>query len=394
MDPGLSTEEEKGTKRVEVAVVGAGQAGLSLSYFLQRLGVEHVVLERDRPLAAWNSRWEGFVANTPNWMNTLPMLPTNATWSSGSNGFAAKDELLEYLNQCLELIDPPIKAPCEVTEIIYRGPRHWEVITPEVVYTASAVAVCSGAMSKPHLPDEAKDVPDSVPQLHSIDYRNPDQIETKNVLIVGSASSGVQICRLLADSKRFHQVSMSVGRVTTLPRNIFGIQIHRFLNAFGLFKVKNSSILGRLMYSNLENKGDPVLRPNAKDLAKMFGVRLFGRVTEADNRHIHFADGKSLPYEDLTIVWCTGLRGEYSIIDVGQQVDAFNQAGAPRHERGVVQATPGLFFVGLRYQHTVASHDIYGVGADAEYVAKRIASDVKGRTHDSPHGPNGHEIGL
>jgi putative flavoprotein involved in K+ transport len=270
-------------------------------------------------------------------------------------------------------VDPPIEIGVEARRVTMLGPDLWQVETGDEVLETASVAICNGAMSAPHIPTAAARLGPDVRQIHSSQYRRPEQIETSRVLVVGSASSGVQIGRLLAESGRFDELSMSVSRVVTRPDRILGGQTHRFLHRLGLFDVRTRSLLGRVMYSGLEAKGDPIMRPAPKDLARMFGFRLFGRVTDVDGRSVVFADGSRLATEDLTIVWCTGLRGDYGFIEFDQPRRVFDDGGRPIHVRGVVDAAPGLFFVGLRYQHTTASHDIYGVGADARYIADRIA---------------------
>lgn len=373
-------------REVDVVVVGAGQAGISLSYYLQRHGVQHIVLERDRPFASWENRWDGFRANTPNWMNTLPMMPADAYPSGDPDAFATRDELIAYLHDCLEVVDPPIRTGCDVKAVVELDKGGWLVHTQDVIYSASSVALCNGAMSNPSLPALASQTVELAPQLHSSEYRNPSQIQTRNVLIVGSASSGVQICRLLGESGRFDRISMAVSDVTTLPKRILGIQTHRLLHAFGLFDVRSRSLLGRLMFSSLETRGDPIMRPNPKGLAKRFGVDLYGRFVGAEEGAIVFADGRSIAADDLTILWCTGFKGDYGFIDVKQPEAVFDSSMSPIHARGVVDAAPGLYFVGLRYQHTVASHDIYGVGADARFVAGRIEQRLEGSSKEMDAG--------
>jgi putative flavoprotein involved in K+ transport len=378
-DGNAGERQERPERRVvDVVVVGAGQAGLSLSYYLQNHGVRHVVLERDQPFASWVNRWDGFQTNTPNWMNTLPMLPSDRFPSDDPDAFATRDELLAYLQSCLDAVDPPMRAGCDVEAVVEVDAGRWLVDTHDVIYEANSVAICNGAMSNPRLPALASETVGLAPQLHSSEYRSPSQIETGNVLIVGSASSGVQICRLLAESGRFDRLSMAVSDVMTLPKRVLGVQTHRFLHAFGLFDVRSRSLLGRLMFSGLETRGDPIMRPNPKDLAKRFGVDLYGRFAGAEDGAILFADGRRLVADDLTIVWCTGFQGDYGFIDVRQPESVFDSSMSPIHSRGVVDAAPGLYFVGLRYQHTVASHDIYGVGEDARFVADHIEQRLEG----------------
>lgn len=385
VDGGPATKPGETRKAIDVVVVGGGQAGISLSYFLQQRGVRHVVLERDRPFSSWVNRWEGFRTNTPNWMNTLAMTKPGVFPSSDPKAFATKEELLEYLGACLEATNPPIEI-ASVESVRQREPGWWEVRTNHAVYDAKTVAVCSGAMSTPRLPRAASQVR-SLAQLHSSQYRSPDQVTTGNVLVVGSASSGVQICRLLAESGRFAGISMAVSKVMTLPKSVLGIPTHKLLHLFRLFDVTSTSLLGRFMYSGLETKGDPIMRPAPKDLRRLFDVRLYGRFAGADQDKIHFEDGQSLSVDDLTIIWCTGFRGGYDFISVEDSKDVFDANGSPIHVRGVAAAAPGLYFVGLRYQHTVASHDLYGVGADAEYVAHQIEQRLGSRDSVSRAGP-------
>lgn len=373
------------SREIDVVVVGGGQAGLSLSYYLQSQGVEHVVLERDRPFSSWEGRWQGFQTNTPNWMNTLPMLPPDHYPSGDPEVFATKDEILEYFQACLEVVDPPIRTGSEVRRVVQGGSHRWEIQTDEMVYHAKSVAICNGAMSRPRLPKTSAELGGHISQVHSSEYRHPGQIKTRNVLIVGSGSSGVQICRLLGESGRFDQISLSVSNVLTLPKRILGVQIHRFLHAFGVFDVRSRSLLGRLMYSGLETRGDPIMRPGPRDLSKLFDVRLYGRFAGSAKGDVLFDDGRTLGSDDLTIIWCTGFRGDYDLIDVDHRETVFEPSGAPKHVRGVVDSAPGLFFVGLRYQHTVASHDIYGVGADARHIASKIEESLRHPTLRTEH---------
>lgn len=382
---GVQASAHIGPREHEVVIVGAGQAGISLSHYLQQRRVSHTLLEKDGPFSSWRKRWNGFTTNTPNWMNTLPML-TEVYPSGDPKAFATREELLDYLHSVLEIVDPPVEVGVSVESVVQLESGSWEVRTDGGTYRAQAVAICSGAMSKPWIPELAAQAEGLVTQMHSSDYRTPSQIETDRVLIVGSASSGVQICRLLAESGTVGDLAMATSNVLTLPDRIMGIQTHRFLHALGLFDVTSSSLLGRLLYSGLETKGDPIMRPAPRDLARLHGVDLYGRFAGVQDGRIVFEDGRSISTEDLTVVWCTGFRGDYEFIEVLDRSLVFDPSGSPRHSRGVVTSAPGLYFVGLRYQHTVASHDLYGVGADAEHVAADIGRKLAASRPDATSG--------
>jgi putative flavoprotein involved in K+ transport len=356
----------------EVIIVGAGQAGVTLACSLQRLGIPHVILERDRAFASWHNRWDGFRANTPNWMNTLPVPGTSQVPGNDPRGFATRQELIDYFEQCVEAVRPRLTTGTSVHRIAQCEDGTWTVLAGRQVYQTRNVAVCTGAMSAPWRPPLSADIPSSVPQLHSSDYRKPEQIATKSVLLVGSGSSGIQICRLLVESGRFDAIHLATSNVLVLPHRILGVQIHRFLHLLGFFDVRKDSLRGKLMYAMLDSRGDPITRPDPRDMAAKHGVLLHGRLIGVDGDILRFADGSTLGTENLTILWCTGFRADYSFIEA-RSADAFMRgSGAPNHVRGVVAAAPGLYFVGLRYQYTVASHDIYGVGMDAEFVAEHI----------------------
>jgi putative flavoprotein involved in K+ transport len=361
-------------EEIDAVVVGAGQAGVMLSHYLSLRGVTHVVLERDRAFSSWRNRWEGFQTNTPNWMNTLPVLPADRFPSDNPLAFGTRDETVAYLDDCLAVIAPPLLSDTNVGRVSPLDRGSWEVDTDRGGYLAKAVALCNGAMSKPRIPAAAAEIGDSVTQIHSSEYRRPEQIKTGSVLVVGSASSGVQICRLLGESGRFDQIHMSASRVTVLPAKVLGVQTHRFIHALGLFDVRRRSALGKLIFSNFEDRGDPIMRPAPRDLSKMYGVRLYPKFEGVEGSALRFTDGQSLRADDLTIIWCTGFKGDYSLL--AETDGVIDNGGSPVHSRGVATAAPGLFFVGLRYQHTIASHDIYGVAKDAEFVADRIRERV------------------
>lgn len=359
---------------LEVAVIGAGQAGVSLSYFLAKAGVNHVVFEKDRPFSAWHRRWDGFYANTPNWMNTLPGKQGQQYPGRSRSDFATKEELVDYFQSYLNDVDAPVLANQEVVEARQREDNSWTLRTSaNDVFESDNIVVCTGAMSKPRIPDFSRSISDRVSQMHSVEYRRPTDVDTRHVLVVGSGSSGVQICKELLDAERFEQVHLACSDVLVLPNHVLGIPIHRLLHMLGIFDVKVYSRLGRVFYGTLEQKGDPIRPPTPRDLSRTHGLNLLGRLIDANDEALLFQNGQQLTrLADLTIIWCTGFSGDYGWIKPGRSSLELDERGYPVHLRGVIESHPGLYFVGLRYQYTVASHDIYGVGNDAKYVANEI----------------------
>ena len=365
----------------DVVVIGAGQAGISLSYFLTRNGIEHIVLERERPFSAWHNRWDGFYANTPNWMNVLPGKENQQYPGKRSGDFATREELIDYFESYLRDVDAPVVPNTDVVEATQEADDTWALRTStNEVFIANNVVVCTGAMSKPRVPDFSRSINPSVTQIHSVHYRRPSDIKTKQVLVVGSGSSGVQICKELLDEKHFEQIHLATSDVLVLPNHVLGLQIHRLLHMFGMFDVKVHSRLGRMLYGTLELKGDPIRPPTPKHLSRSHGLKVYAKLKDGDGETLYFENGETIECsDDLTIIWCTGFSGDYDWIKPASASMELDERGYPVHWRGVLEKHSGLYFVGLRYQHTVASHDIYGVGNDAEYIAHEI---LKRRTRN------------
>ena len=353
---------------INTIVIGGGQAGVVLSYFLQQRGVEHLVLERDRAFSAWHKCWDNFRLNTANWMNALPGMrepfaPHKAWYDTGT-----REEAHHYFRAYVQMVDPPIKEGVSVTQVI-EGKGIWHVHTDAEVYRTTNVAICTGHASQPFVPDIAEQLPPSIPQLHSSVYRNPAQITTANVLIAGSGSSGIQICLDLAQSGQFDNLAFALSGNMVIPWSILGIPIGVFSRLLPVFEIQRHSWLGRRIARQWHG-GEPAMAPSPRWLSKRYGVQRVGRAIGVDERGIVCADGEIVRLKDRTVLWCTGFRPDYKFIRVRHPESAFDENG-PIHQRGI--SVPGLFFVGLKFQHTVGSHLLRGVGRDAEYIARKIA---------------------
>jgi cation diffusion facilitator CzcD-associated flavoprotein CzcO len=200
---------------VEVAVVGAGQAGLAVSHELALAGVEHAVLERDRIGQRWRDRWDSFCLVTPNWTARLPGHPYEG---DDPDGYMAKDEVVAYLNRYAAGFAAPVREGVEVVslEAVPRG--GFGLRTSAGDLGAASVVLCTGAYQRPHRPPGAGTLPAHLPQIDVEGYRNADALPPGKVLVVGSGQSGAQIAEELHQAGR--EVVLACGRAPWTPRRI------------------------------------------------------------------------------------------------------------------------------------------------------------------------------
>jgi len=356
----------------DAIVVGAGQSGLAQSFFLKKAGVRHVVLERGRAFSAWYKRWDSLRMNTPNWMNALPGAQVEFCPGAGRRAFGTRKDALRYFEDYVGTVKPPLREHAEVHRVCQADGGGWQVETSDGVYRAPNVVICTGQMTKARIPALASELPPSTFQLHAYEYRNPAQLPDENALVVGSGSSGVQICEELAKSQRFKKLHLAESGNHVFPWMILGIPTHSIVHTLGMNGIKRNSWLGQRMRGRLKATGDVATPPSPAQLSRIHSVELLGRVTEIGDGVIRCADGKAVSLDDLAVVWCTGFGANFEFIELSERDQAFDEKGEPRHERGVVAAFPGLYFVGLRFQHTPVSHLLNGAGDDAQFIADHI----------------------
>jgi putative flavoprotein involved in K+ transport len=243
-------------------------------------------------------------------------------------------------------------------------------------FEAERVVVATGANQLPKVPGFADELHSSIVQLHSSQYRHPSQLQEGAVLVVGAGNSGAEIA---FEVSRTHPTYLSGKPSGQIPVR-HGPAAARFF--FPVIRLVGHHVLtlrtpiGRKVQPEYISHGAPLIRVKLKDLAAA-GVEQVPRTVGMDNGRPALEDGRVL--EVTNVIWCTGFREEFPWIDL----PVFGEDGRPLHERGVVVGEPGLYFVGLLFQYAVSSDVLPGVGRDAEYVAKHIASRV----------PNGRPMG-
>ena len=274
--------------QVEVVIVGAGQAGLAVSYYLQAFGVEHVVLERGRVGESWRStRWDSFTLVTPNWMNRLPGYRLAA---GSAREFLARDTVVSLLDGFARGL--PVQAATEVLSVDV-GDGGYDVVTTAGRMAARAVVIASGGQRRPLIPRLSAALAADILQTHAGRYRRPDALPSGAILVVGSGQSGMQIATDLAAAGR--DVLLATGQVARVPRRYRGRDAHEWAVELGLYDQPADAVSDpaefRRPHPMLSGaRGGQTL--SYQQLARD-GVRLLGRLAGADGYTLSF--GPELP---------------------------------------------------------------------------------------------------
>ena len=400
-------------ERIEVVVVGAGQAGLAVSHELTSAGVEHVVLERSRIGQSWRGRWDSFCLVTPNW---FCQLPGHHYDGDDPDGYMPRDDIVAYLERYAAGFDAPVREGVDVTSL---GPGTdggflLETLAGEIA--GRTVVLSAGAYQRPHRPG-ADTLPTDLLQIDVHDYRNPAELPAGAVLVVGSGQTGCQIAEELHLAGR--DVALACGRASWFPRWLGGRDLSWWAQETGFLDVTVESLpdpTARL-YANVQASGAGGGHDLHYRTLRKLGVTMVGRFLGADGRRARFAPDlaasvawgdarnaqlmdlvrkvvaeRGLPAFDIpapepfdgdapeeldlsdfgTVIFTSGFRPDYErwVHFPG----AFDEYGFPVHAEGASTVAPGLYFVGVHFLRKRKSSLMNGVGEDAGIVARQIAA--------------------
>lgn len=352
----------------EVVVIGAGQAGLSTSYHLTRQGIDHVVVDKlDRVGDVWRNRWDSLRLFTPGKYSGLPGMP----FPGPRLGYPTKDEIADYFERYVDVLDLPVETSTRVERLAFED-GSYRVETSRGPIRASSVVVAVGAYHRPFVPGFAVDLASEIVQLHSFDYRRPSQVGPGDVLVVGAGNSGAEIAIELAREHRVWLAGRDVGREPTKAGTLFDrlfMPVYWFIGNY-LGHVANP--IGRRIRKRFLDppRGVPRGRIGRREIAAA-GIDWVGRVVGVENGQPRTDDGRRL--EVGNVIWATGYVADYSWINL----PVFGDYGLPRHQRGVVESQPGLYFMGLMFQTSIGSALLLGVGRDAEFIANQIVRRIE-----------------
>jgi putative flavoprotein involved in K+ transport len=353
---GASRENDDLVIRREVVVVGGGQAGLAIGYFLAQQGRAFTILEGEgEPAAAWRARWDSLKLFTPVRYSSLPGLP----FPGDPDAYPTRDEVAAYLTEYARHFELPVELDSRVHSI-RRTNGTYRVELDDRTYETDQVVVATGPFQVPFVPSIAERLDPEVVQLHSTAYRSPQDIPEAPVLVVGGGNTGFQIAEELSASREVH---LSIGsRQTPLPQRIFGRDLFWYLDGTGLIRKTTASRIGRRLSGR-----DTLIGSRPRTLRRRHGVHLHGRTLDAVGHTVTFSDGHRL--DPGAVIWATGFKVDHSWIDV----PVFDDRGRVVHQRGVT-GSPGLYFLGLSWLHTRGSALIGWVKDDAEYLAQTIST--------------------
>jgi putative flavoprotein involved in K+ transport len=348
-----SVTQERSQGSYEVAVIGAGQAGLAIAYFLAGQGRRFVILDRAASIgAAWHERWESLVLFTPRRYDGLPGL----TFPGEPDGYPTRDEVVDYLEKYAASFELPVELNSPVRSLTTEDGTFVVELENRRI-EAEQVVVATGPFQVPNMPALAAELAPEVFQTHSAGYHRPSDVPEGQVVVVGGGNTGFQIAKELS---RTHDVHLAIGsRQTPLPQKLFGRDLFWWLTKLGLLTKTVDSRFGR----RAQNR-DTLIGSSPREL-KRYGVAVRPRVVDAAGSTLSFADGSEL--DAAAVIWATGYRPDHSWI----ALPALDPAGRVRHRRGVTEV-PGLYFLGLSWQHSRCSALLGWVKDDAEFIAGQI----------------------
>jgi putative flavoprotein involved in K+ transport len=407
--------------RTTAVVVGAGYAGLAMSWWLAQRSIDHVVLERGEIANTWRTeRWDSLTLLTPNWQSRLPGYGYNG---DDPDGFRTMSETIAFIERYAALMSAPVRTHCPVRSV-RRADDGYEVVTEQDTWRCQAVVLASGAFNIALVPKVAAEIPNGITQLTTAQYRNPAGIEPGGVMVVGAAASGAQIADELQRSGR--QVTLAVGEHVRACRTYRGRDIQWWMDASGLNDERYDQVENLRRARNLSSfqlAGHADRHDIDLNALASLGVKLVGRLAGVRDGKAQFSgslrnlceladlklnrllntfddwaaentssDTFAPPHRpeptrieaspplalDLgragirTIVWATGFRPDYRWLDV----PVLDPKGNIRHDGGVVTEAPGLYVTGLPFLRRRKSSLIDGAGDDARELSAHLAAHL------------------
>lgn len=345
----------------DVMVIGSGQAGLSMGYYLKKTALSFTIIDQNTRIGdTWRNRYDSLTLFTPSFYSSLPGLRLKKE----RNCMPTKDDIANYLENYAKTFSLPVQLGIHVKNVS-KIDDFFSLETNKGVVEARNLVVATGPFHTPRIPSFSKKLSKDIVQLHSSSYKNPSQLKDGNVLVVGAGNSGAQIAVELANT---HKTYLSTsGKLRFLPLFIMNKNIFWWFDKLGILKATRDSFIGQ----KLQLYGDPIFGTELKTKMKAGLIRLKARTKTASENEVIFADASTLKVDN--IIWATGFRPNYDWLNLPNLID---KQGNVIHERGITQQK-GVFFLGLPWQYRRGSSLLEGVGKDAYYLYQHILTHIR-----------------
>lgn len=357
------------TQHIETLIIGAGQAGLSTAYHLKQRNRECLIVDGNERIGDnWRCHYDSLKLFTPAKVDGLDGLPfPGDPWS-----FPTRDEFAEYLETYAVTFDLPVRMRTRVERLRATDPGGFVAELGDGRLACDNVVIATGSFGRtPATPSFSGELDPSITQLHSSEYRRPEQVADGPVLVVGASHSGLDIAYELGESRPVVLVGPERGKIPLEWGS------RRLKLAFPLIEFAFNHVLtrrtpmGRKAMGKIRHHGAPQLRVKEHHLTSRGVEWIKDHVTGVDAQgQPVLSDGRQV--DAATVIWCTGFHHDWSWIDLSVPLED----GWPVEYRGVIEDIPGLFYCGLSFQYCFASMEMSGVGRDAAYIADKIAARV------------------
>jgi putative flavoprotein involved in K+ transport len=344
-------------KHWQTVVIGAGQAGLAVGYFLKKMKHDFIILDENEHIGdIWRKRWDSLSLFTPSQHDGLPGFAFPAVkWS-----YPAKEEVAGYLETYAKKFSLPVHTGIKVNHLTHEN-GSYIIYSSAGTISADKVVIATGTHPFPHIPPFASGISKEIYQIHSAGYRNPESLPDGDVLVVGAGVSGVEIAVEMAEN---HKTYISGKPTFHIPENFFKYAGDFFWwFASNILTVKTP--VGKKARKKIIHGGGPLIGISAANL-DIAGVERVARVAGVKDGLPLLEDGTTLRVS--SIIWSTGYKPDFSWIDL----DMTDDAGWPVTRRGISLSSKGLYFVGMPFQYSLTSGFLGGVGRDASYISKQI----------------------
>jgi putative flavoprotein involved in K+ transport len=350
------------TEKHKVIVIGAGQSGLALGYFLKKNNIPFIILDASRRIGdAWRNRWDSLHLFTPAKFDSLPGM----RFPSSPNYFPSKDEMADYLENYAAHFKLPVKTETKV-DGLSRNENLYTVTAGNSRFEAEHVVVAMSRFQQPRIPQFAQKLNPEILQIHSFDYRDPSRLKEGGVLVVGAGNSGAE---LALEASKDHEVWLSGRNVGHIPFHINGtlskVILSRIVLRLLFHRILTTNTpIGRKARPKMISQGGPLIRIKPDEITNA-GIKRVPKVTGVSNG-LPVLENKEIP-DIKNIIWCTGFYPSFAWIDI-----PIFQNKEPMHKRGIVTKEPGLYFSGLHFLYSLSSGMVHGTARDAEYIVKAI----------------------